>query len=58
MKFVFTITEYLERQIVIETDSEAEAYKKGFEKYRNEEIVLDYKDYTETTFDIKQEEEE
>lgn len=58
MKFVFTITEYLERQVVIEADSEAEAYKKGFEKYRNEEIVLDADDYVETTFDIKQEEEE
>jgi len=58
MKFVFTITEYLERQVVIEADSEAEAYKKGYEKYLNEEIVLDADDYTETTFDIKQEEEE
>ncbi len=54
MKYVFTVTESLVKSVVIEASSEDEAYKKGFDMYRDEEIVLYPDDYLDTEFDIEE----
>lgn len=44
-EYLVTVQEILERQLIIEANSEEEAYKKVKEMYDNEEIVLDYRDF-------------
>lgn len=44
------ITEVLQRLIKIEANSREEAIKLAKEKYRNEEIILDYNDFKDVDF--------
>ena len=54
-KYKISIKETLERIIEINADSETEAIDIVKEKYRNEEIVLDYNDYIDADIDVVKE---
>ena len=51
-KFDVEITEYLQRRITVEADSEAEAVSKVKEDYNTDKEVLDYSDHTGTDIEI------
>lgn len=44
-EYKIEIKELLKRIVTIEAESEEEALKMAKEKYRNEEIILDYTDF-------------
>lgn len=46
------ITETLQRVIKIKADSADDAVEKARALYKNERIVLDYSDYTDTEFSL------
>ena len=49
-KYKIEIKEILKKIVTIEAESEEEALKIAKEKYRNEEIVLDYNDFKDVDF--------
>lgn len=49
-EFNIEISETLQKVISIEAESEKEALKIAKEKYRNEEIILDYTDFKDVDF--------
>ncbi|RIA77883.1 NTP pyrophosphatase (non-canonical NTP hydrolase) [Anaeroplasma bactoclasticum] len=51
-KYEVEITEYLQRRITVEAESEADAVSKVEENYNNEKEVLDYSDHTKTEIEI------
>lgn len=51
-KFEIEIIEVLNRIVEIEATTEDKAINKVKKAYRNEEIVLDYNDLVETTFEV------
>ena len=51
-KYEVEITEYLQRRITVEAESEAEAVSKVEEDYNNDKEVLDYSDHTGTDIEI------
>lgn len=50
--YLFTVTEELCRSVVIKADSLEEAYAKGVDQYKKEEIVLDASDFVSVGFDV------
>lgn len=58
MQFKATVEERLRREIVIDAQTPAEATDKLAEMYKNEQIVLDYKDFVSVRFDAVEVEEE
>ncbi len=46
------ITETLQRVVEVKASSEEDAYKIVAEKYRNEEIVLDYSDFIDKDISV------
>ena len=44
------IEEVMQRRVKIDAENEEEAIKKVKEKYKNEEIVLDYNDFKDVSF--------
>ena len=44
------IEEVLQRRITIDAENKEEAIRLAKEKYRNEEIILDYKDFKDVNF--------
>lgn len=53
MKFIVEITETLQKQIEVETNSQDEAYAKVKEDYKNGKIILDETSYIDTEFDVR-----
>ena len=51
-KYEVEITEYLQRRITVEAESEADAVSKVEEDYNNDKKVLDYSDHTKTEIEI------
>jgi NTP pyrophosphatase (non-canonical NTP hydrolase) len=51
-KYEVEITEYLQRRITVEADSEADAVSKVEEDYNTDKEVLDYSDHTGTDIEI------
>ncbi len=51
-KFTVEITETLQRQVEVTANSAEEAENIVREKYRNEEIVLDYQDFVDNEFKV------
>lgn len=49
-----TVTETLQRSVTITADNELDAVQKVQDMYDNEEIVLDYRDYTDTNIDANE----
>ena len=49
------VTEILQRKVVIEAESEADADRILREMYRREEIVLSSEDYVTTAFRVRKE---
>lgn len=52
MKIKIEITETLQRIVEVEANDLEEALSIVMNKYKNEEIILDDKDYKETEFEI------
>lgn len=50
--YLVKITETLQHQEVIEANSEEEALDRLKDKYRREEIVLDYSNHMDTKFSV------
>ncbi len=44
------IEEVMQRRVQIDAENEEEAIKQVKEKYKNEEIVLDYNDFKDVSF--------
>ena len=55
-KYTVSIKEVLERLLIVDATNEAEAISKVKEMYKNEEVVLDYSDFVDTSIDIYKEE--
>lgn len=51
-KYTIVITETLTRKVEVFANSEDEALEKVEDMYDSEEIVLDYTDLDETTFNV------
>ena len=51
-KYEVEITEYLQRRITVEAESEADAVSKVEEDYNTDKEVLDYSDHTKTEIEI------
>ena len=51
-KYDVCITEILDKHIIIRANSKEEAIEIAKDMYKNEEIVLDYNDLTQTEFEI------
>ena len=51
-KYEVEITEYLQRRITVEAESEADAVSKVEEDYNTDKEVLDYSDHTGTDIEI------
>lgn len=54
MTYQFEITETLQRQIEVEAESEEEAFHKVSELYRIADIILDSRDYVDTSIELMQ----
>lgn len=54
MKYVIEIEEMLSRKVVIDAESEQEAFQKVKGMYRMERIVLSADDYSSTTFKLEE----
>ncbi len=54
-KYKIEITEYLQKQIVVEAKTKRDAILKIKEKYNNEEIVLDSSDFIDSKINIVEE---
>ena len=54
-RYLVEVTETLQKQITITANSREEAEQKVRNKYKNEEIVLDESDYTDTEFTVLKE---
>lgn len=54
-KYLVEITEILQHQEIIEANSEKEAFDILENKYRNEEIVLDYSNHIDTKLSVLKE---
>ena len=52
MKIKIEITETLQRIVEVEANDLVEALSIVMNKYKNEDIILDNKDYKETEFEI------
>lgn len=52
MKYLIEVVEILSKKIEIEANSEDEAISMVKDKYKNEEIVLDYSDFLDVDFKI------
>ena len=49
-EYEIEIEEVMQRRVKIDAENEEEAIKQVKEKYKNEEIVLDYKDFKGVNF--------
>lgn len=54
-KYKVEITEYLQKQIVVEANTKRDAILKIKEKYNNEEIVLDTSDFIDSKINVVKE---
>lgn len=54
-KYLVEITETLQKQITVSANSREEAEQKIRERYKDEEIVLNEKDYVNTDFHVLKE---
>lgn len=54
-KFSIEVLEVLSRIVEVEASDEEDAIRQVRQKYRKCEIVLDYSDYKETEFSVKDE---
>lgn len=52
MTYVFEITETLQRQVEVEANSGEEAFHKVSELYRIDNIVLDSRDFVDTSIEL------
>ena len=52
MTYVFEITETLQRQVEVEANSREEAFHKVSELYRIDNIVLDSRDFVDTSIEL------
>ncbi len=55
MKYRYLITEYLRRTVVVEADSQDDAYDKLISSYEGEDIVLGWNDYDGNDVDFLEE---
>ena len=51
-KYLVEITETSQRQVTVTAETRDEAKQKVRQKYRDEEIVLDERDYIDTDFHV------
>ena len=51
-KYLVEITETSQRQVTVTAETRDEAEQKVRQKYRDEEIVLDERDYIDTDFHV------
>lgn len=58
MQYLFTVTETLRKSVLIEAESETDAYEKGVELYNEAEIVLYADDFVEVNFETAPERKE
>ena len=55
MKYIVTITEVLEKEVIVEAESEHDAFNIANDNYYNaeDEYILSASDYVDTSFSVK-----
>ena len=53
-EFVVYITETLQRKVIVEANNDNEALNQVVDQYNNGEIVLDYNDYLDVEFNLRE----